>query len=374
MTPEHGPWDPLPLPDLVHLLEGCAALWWVAGGHALELHLGRSWRPHDDTDAGIRRVDGVRVLRHLQEQGWEVVVAAAGVLRPWHGRELDLAASEGNVWCRRPGGPWRLDLLVGEGTDERWVYRRDPSLTRPWSRAVLRRDGVPYLAPDLQLLFKSRTVRPKDQADADTALPHLDGGGLALLRAQLQPDHPWRPLVDRLAPACSAADAARVLALLEDEGLACWVDGGWAADALLGEQTREHGDLDLALPLPGHVRALDLLGREGFEVVRTDGPANQVVADPDGVTVDLHGFDTDVVVLDADGVRRHHGAGVAYQVDGFGGTGVIGGRAVRCIDAATLVRYHTGYEVDADDWHDVRLLCERFELSIPAEYERFRAT
>ncbi len=108
--------------------------------------------------------------------------------------------------------------------------------------------GVPYLAPELQLLFKSKDVRPKDQADADQVVPHLSGGGLALLKAQLRPDHPWRGLVDRHAPQCSAEDAVRVLALLEDEGPACWADGGWAADALLGAPTRGHGHLDLALP------------------------------------------------------------------------------------------------------------------------------
>ena len=35
----------------------------------------------------------------------------------------------------------------------------------------------------------------------------------------------------------------------EREGLAFWIDGGWGVDALLGEQTRPHSDLDLAVKL-----------------------------------------------------------------------------------------------------------------------------
>ena len=43
-------------------------------------------------------------------------------------------------------------------------------------------------------------------------------------------------------------DAADLIALLEKNGLEVYVDGGWAVDAVLGEQTRPHDDLDIALP------------------------------------------------------------------------------------------------------------------------------
>jgi Aminoglycoside-2''-adenylyltransferase len=41
------------------------------------------------------------------------------------------------------------------------------------------------------------------------------------------------------------ADVLAVLDLAEESGVRLWVDGGWGADALLGEQTRKHGDLDV---------------------------------------------------------------------------------------------------------------------------------
>jgi lincosamide nucleotidyltransferase A/C/D/E len=34
---------------------------------------------------------------------------------------------------------------------------------------------------------------------------------------------------------------------LENLGIEIWVDGGWGVDALLGEQTRPHQDLDIAI-------------------------------------------------------------------------------------------------------------------------------
>ena len=65
-------------------------------------------------------------------------------------------------------------LTVGAGhAEEHWVYRRDPTVTRPWEEAVLHtpETGIPYLAPDLQLLFKSKDHRPKDDEDATTGDP-----------------------------------------------------------------------------------------------------------------------------------------------------------------------------------------------------------
>ncbi len=37
-------------------------------------------------------------------------------------------------------------------------------------------DGVPYLAPELQMLFKSTAIRPKDDLDAAPVIPRLDPG------------------------------------------------------------------------------------------------------------------------------------------------------------------------------------------------------
>ncbi len=118
--------------------------------------MGRSWRDHEDTDIGVLRRD-VIALRPVLE-GWDIRIAAAGRLTPWTGQPLEVALHQNNLWCRREAhGPWLLDVTIGEGDDELWIDRRDPTVRIPWAHAVLRTsDGVPYLAPDLQLLFKSR--------------------------------------------------------------------------------------------------------------------------------------------------------------------------------------------------------------------------
>lgn len=191
-APELGPWKPLCLESVIETFASAPFRWWVSGGHALDLHLGRTWRDHKDTDVGVIRSD-LGALRALLPH-WDLHVAAAGQLTLWRGEGLEVSRHQNNVWCRlNPDGPWVLDVTIGEGSDENWVYRRDPSVQVPWDLAVLRTaEGIPYLAPELQLLYKGKGLRPKDDVDAAEVLPRLDARQRGLLSRLLEPTHPWQ--------------------------------------------------------------------------------------------------------------------------------------------------------------------------------------
>jgi hypothetical protein len=191
-APELGPWEPMDLASVVERFAPASFPWWISGGHALDLHLGRSWRDHEDTDLGIVRHD-LGAFRALLA-GWDLHVATVGQLTRWHGEPLELARDQNNVWCRLfADGPWVLDVVVGEGSAERWIFRRDPSVQVPWDMAVLRTaEGIPYLAPELQLLYKSKGLRAKDEVDAAEVIPTLDARQRDLLSRVLDADHPWQ--------------------------------------------------------------------------------------------------------------------------------------------------------------------------------------
>lgn len=191
----HRPWTPLPVPEVVELFDRAPFRWWIAGGHALELHLGRRWRSHSDTDVGIAR-DDAPLLRHLLRD-WQILIAAAGTLSPWDGTPLDAERAQNNLWCRRSSdSPFALDILIGAGDGTDWVYRRNAVIRRPWNEAVLGdSNGVPYLAPELQLLFKSKGLRDKDTADARTVIPRLEPDRRTWLAQCLPPDHPWQTML-----------------------------------------------------------------------------------------------------------------------------------------------------------------------------------
>jgi lincosamide nucleotidyltransferase A/C/D/E len=163
-----------------------------------------------------------------------------------------------------------------------------------------------------------------------------------------------------------APDVIEILDLLEGAGIEVYVDGGWGVDALLGRQTRTHADLDIALPHK-HVPLLrEILTARGYRDVPRDDTrdCNFVLGDSGGRLLDVHSYTFDDT--------GKHIFGVAYAPHHFTGTGVIEGRPVKCIPPDIMVEFHTGYEVDKDDYRDVKALCERFELAMPKCYDKFR--
>lgn len=193
--PDLGPWSPFGLDALIQRFSSAQFHWWISGGHALELHLGRSWREHDDIDVRIVP-DEVHLLRDLLSD-WDLHIAASGRLTPWHGEPLDAERHQNNIWCRlTPAEPWALDVLISDGSATGWIYRRDPSVRVPWEQAIVHTtSGVPYLAPELQLLFKSQSPRAKDDLDAREVALDLEDERRARLSRFLSAEHPWQDLL-----------------------------------------------------------------------------------------------------------------------------------------------------------------------------------
>lgn len=146
--------------------------------------------------------------------------------------------------------------------------------------------------------------------------------------------------------------------------------GGWGVDALLGEQTRPHPDLDLLALIDDGTRLNRLLETLGYRLaelwsencpaVDTHGnPIHTawVVQDAAGRQIDLH-----LIRLDAQGNGLP-----AWQAEGFffnsadlAGEGVIAGQAVRCITPALQAALHTGYDLPETHRCDLQLLQQRF--------------
>ncbi len=169
-----------------------------------------------------------------------------------------------------------------------------------------------------------------------------------------------------------AADVIRIYAQLERAGIVVWIDGGWGVDALLGQQTRPHKDLDIAIQKHDLPRFRDLLAARGYQEIKreTARPHNFVLGDAAGREIDVH-----VVELDAEGngIYGPRGNGEMYPAASLTGTGGIGTAVVRCISPEWMVRFHNGYELTDKDLRDVSALCDRFGLALPGDYQRFAA-
>ena len=185
-------WEPLSPPRVRELLAGYDRPWWIAGGWALDLFVGRETRAHEDVEIAVYRPDVEALRARLRE--WEIVIASGGDLLPWDRGPLPTEAH--TLWLRERGREaWQLEVLVEERDERRWRYRRHALIgldARDLGR--LTPDGLPYLRPEIVLLYKSKDPRPKDESDFLTVLPRLDPAQRAFLAAGLwatAPGHRW---------------------------------------------------------------------------------------------------------------------------------------------------------------------------------------
>lgn len=190
-----GVWEPATLAEVAELFSGCDAPWWVAGGYAIELAAGRVLREHADVDVLLLRRDQVVAQEVLS--GWEWWAAdPPGALRPWAAGET-LPVDVHDVWCRPAGDrSWRIQLMLDESSmSDDWVSRRNPEIRRPLALiGDVSESGVPYLLPEIQLFYKAKDPRPKDNADFAAIRPLLTGAQWSWLCEAINTtygDHPW---------------------------------------------------------------------------------------------------------------------------------------------------------------------------------------
>ena len=165
------------------LLKGQGFSYAVCGGFALDLFLGYETRTHGDIDILAFWEDREKIITYMQSKGYIVYEMLGG--GKVH-RITDIKMQEKlrkNIFCCTEDcelvrlydtdeadvywldfqhtGLTKLnyiEFLFNEKTEEEFVYARDERVRRGMANAILETDGVPYLAPELCLLFKSTDI------------------------------------------------------------------------------------------------------------------------------------------------------------------------------------------------------------------------
>ncbi|MFJ8250130.1 nucleotidyltransferase domain-containing protein [Streptomyces sp. NPDC094466] len=182
-------WTPV---EVAQRLAGVSVPWCVAAGWALDLFRGGQTRVHGDIEIAIPEAGFPEVRRRFP--GY--VFDAAGSGRIWEDARPETLAAVHQTWLRDPAtGNYLLDVFREPHDGDTWICRRDARIRLPYSEIVHHtEDGIPYLAPELVLLFKAKHARPKDRRDFDATVPHLTRAQrttLAELLARVHPGHAW---------------------------------------------------------------------------------------------------------------------------------------------------------------------------------------
>jgi len=157
-------------------------------------------------------------------------------------------------------------------------------------------------------------------------------------------------------------DVLAVYDFLNQNHITIWVDGGWCIDALLGEQTREHADLDIAVHRKDNAKLRDLLETKGFQEQKRNDSAEwvYVMKNAEGKQVDVHAFEYNEVGKNVYGIEYPYGS--------LTGKGIINGQEVHCISPEWMFRFKTAYAPKDKDKKDVNALAHKFGYPVPVSH------
>jgi hypothetical protein len=185
-----------PIEAVARVLAGYSRPWFVSGGWAIDLFVGRVTREHEDREVGIFRQDQAALRAYLA--GWDLCKAVSGPdggeWVPWEeGEWLELPIHQLRAQ-HVDGEPAEFELFMNDVSGEEWVCRRNPVIRCPVDEISRRSSsGIPFIVPEIQLLYKAKWHRPKDDLDFQTTLGLLSAAQRAWLKEGLEIIHPRDP-------------------------------------------------------------------------------------------------------------------------------------------------------------------------------------
>jgi hypothetical protein len=183
--------------EVAEALGNLRAPFYFAGGWAIDLHLGRVTREHHDIDALVMRRDHLMLHKALQQFSLKKIIPHPdgmpnrGTIVEWPpGERLEQPVHQVNAYRAGESEP-AFQVMLAESSDGEWIFRRNPDVRMPISKMGFHPLwGLPYLAPEIVLLFKAKHLEARDRADFDHALPVLSADARRWLRDAIEKTHP----------------------------------------------------------------------------------------------------------------------------------------------------------------------------------------
>ena len=191
------------------------------GGYAIELFIGKAVRKHGDIDISAYWDERDKIILNMQSLGWRVYELCGGGKVHYITDVANQIKAKRNIFCMTsdceivsltpidepdmfivdfdPKGQDKLtfiEFLFNNKDNDCFLYARNHDISLPLSQAILTRNGVKYLAPEMVLLYKSTdTEREGYQLDYDMAMQAMSvkqKNWFAFALEAMNPDgHKW---------------------------------------------------------------------------------------------------------------------------------------------------------------------------------------
>ena len=186
------------------------------GGQAIDLFLGFESRIHGDIDVCAYWSERDKIIRFMQSRGFLVYEMLGGGRAHKITDITNQMMLKRNIFCFKDGCPLVrlyphdendcclieffhigqtelnfIEILFNDRSETRFEYARDREIKREYGKALLYADGVPYLAPEICLLYKSTdTERKGYQRDFELAYAAMSPEQRAWLQNALKKLYP----------------------------------------------------------------------------------------------------------------------------------------------------------------------------------------
>lgn len=188
----------------------------VCGGYSIELFLDKEIRPHGDIDISAYWVDRDKIILYMKSLGWDIYeMCGDGIAHKIRDVTQQLRIKR-NIFCIKGNcelvklyprneadmfylefdgkgqtEPNFIEFLFNNRTETNFLYARNTNITRVLSKAILKRNDIPFLAPEIVLLYKSTDIgRIGYQLDYEEAIRAMDIEQKAWLASALNVMYP----------------------------------------------------------------------------------------------------------------------------------------------------------------------------------------
>ena len=173
------------------VMKGFNRRWYIAGGWAIDLYLNNQTRNHHDIEIAIARKDQLNLKEYLIN--WTFNKVFKGELSIWEHEYLELPIHE--LHGKNNSTNEKLEVLLNEIESNQWKFRREESITcRLDAFYSVSSEGIPYLNPEIVLLYKVKNTREKDHQDFKNTVNYLTNSQKKWLREAIlvhHPNHEW---------------------------------------------------------------------------------------------------------------------------------------------------------------------------------------
>ncbi len=130
-----------PLLKVAKALSNLRAPFYISGGWAIDLHLGRVTREHHDVDTLVMRRDQLGLHQALKQFSLKKIIPHPdgmppnrGTIVEWPpGERLELPVHQINAYRAGESEP-AFQVMLAESNDSEWIFRRKPEIRMPISR------------------------------------------------------------------------------------------------------------------------------------------------------------------------------------------------------------------------------------------------